>query len=90
MRNALLAILALAGVSVLGSGPADARDYRYCLNENAQPGPGTCYYDTYAQCQASASGRRAYCYVNPIFAFAEQSQPVVKPRKVRRYHRDYY
>lgn len=89
MRNALLAVLAVAGVAVFGSGSAEARDYRYCLNENAQPGPGTCYYNTYAQCQASASGRRAYCYLNPIFAFAEQNRPVPRPRKVYR-ERSYY
>ena len=89
MRNAIFAALALAGVAVFGSGSAEARDYRYCLNENSQPGPGTCYYDTYAQCMASASGRRAYCQLNPIYAFAEQNRPVKKPRKVYREPRYY-
>ncbi len=93
MRKALLAALALAGVAVFGAGSAEARDYRFCLVEGWQAGPGTCYYDTYAQCMASASGRRAYCQVNPVFAFAEQgryAEPgarVVKPRKVRRERR---
>jgi hypothetical protein len=96
MRNALLAALAVAGVAVFGSGSAEARDYRYCLVEGFAAGPGTCYYSTYAQCMASASGRRAYCQVNPVFAFAEQgryAEPgvrVVKPRKVRRHHRHHY
>jgi len=88
MRKALFAALALAGVAVFGTGSAEARDYRYCLQEGNQPGPGTCYYDTYAQCRASASGRRAYCQLNPIFAFAEQGRPV-KPRKVYRERRYY-
>jgi hypothetical protein len=93
MRKALLAAAALA---VFGTGSAEARDYRYCLQEGFQPGPGTCYYDTYAQCMASASGRRAYCQVNPVFAFAEQRRyadpgyRAVKPRKVQRHHRYYY
>ncbi len=97
MRNALIAALALAGAAVLSTGSAEARAYRYCLVEGGfATGPGTCYYDTYAQCMASASGRRAYCQVNPVFAFAEQGRyadpgvRVVKPRKVRRHHRHHY
>lgn len=96
MRNALIAAVALAGAAILGTGAAEARDYRYCLVEGWQAGPGTCYYNTYAQCMASASGRRAYCQVNPVFAFAEQGRyadpgyRAVKPRKVRRHHRHYH
>ena len=57
MRNALIAALALAGAAALGTGSAEARDYLYCLVEGGfGSGPGTCYYNTYAQCQASASG----------------------------------
>lgn len=96
MRKALLATLALAGAAVFSTGSAEAREYRYCLVEGGfASGPGTCYYSTYAQCMASASGRRAYCQVNPVFAFAEQgryAEPgvrVVKPRKVRRERRYY-
>lgn len=89
MRKTLLATAALAGFAVFGTGSAEARDYRYCLLEGNQPGPGTCYYNTYAQCMATASGRRAYCQLNPVFAFAEQNQPVANPRKVRRYQRPY-
>lgn len=89
MRNALLAALAvagtLAGMTVLGTGSAQAAPYRYCLVEGFEAGPGTCYYSNYAQCMASASGRRAYCQLNPFYAFAEQGQPVVKPRKIRRH-----
>ncbi|MES2750675.1 MAG: DUF3551 domain-containing protein [Pseudomonadota bacterium] len=89
MRNALLAVLAVAGVSVLGAEPAAARDYRFCLVEGGfASGPGTCYYNTYAQCMASASGLRAYCQLNPVFAFAEQRREK-RPHKVRRQHRQY-
>ncbi len=90
MRNAVIAALALAGAAFVSTGSAEARDYRYCLVEGGYAtGPGTCYYDTYAQCMASASGRRAYCQVNPVFAFAEQNRPVKKPRKVYRDPRYY-
>lgn len=81
MRNAFLAALAVAGVALSGTGSAEARDYRYCLVESRQAGPGTCYYDTYAQCMATASGLRAYCQVNPAFAFAKER----RPRRVNRY-----
>ncbi len=72
MRNALLAIAAVAAALAFGGGSASARDYRFCLQQGWEPGPGTCYYDTYAQCMASASGRNAYCQENPKFAFARQ------------------
>lgn len=81
MRHALLAVLAVAGVAVFGTGSAEARAYRFCLVEGWQAGPGTCYYDTYAQCMATASGLRAYCQVNPAFAFAKERRP-------RRVYRD--
>ena len=52
--------------------PAAARDYPYCLRGGGYGYTGDCSYTSYAQCQASASGRRAYCDVNPLFAFGEQ------------------
>ena len=75
MRNAILAFAALAGAVALNAGTAQARDYRFCLKEGWEPGPGTCYYNTYAQCMASASGRNAYCDVNPRLAYGQQREP---------------
>jgi hypothetical protein len=93
MRNVIWALMVVAGAYALGSSPAEAKDYRYCLVEGFQPGPGTCYYDTYGQCMASASGRRAYCQLNPIFAFQQQQygygyndQPRPVKKKKHRYH----
>jgi Protein of unknown function (DUF3551) len=51
--------------------PAQARDYKYCLYEHNDTA-GDCSFSTYAQCQASASGRVAYCNINPRYAFAMQ------------------
>lgn len=90
MRNALFAALAVAGVAVFSTGSAEAREYPYCLVEGFAAGPGTCYYTSYAQCMASASGRRAYCQLNPVYAFARQYGPDVRPRKVYRDRRYYY
>lgn len=85
MRKALFAALALSGVALFSVGSAEARPpYRFCMVEG-RFGPGTCYYDTYAQCMASASGIRAYCQLNPYYAFAEEKQQ----RLPRRVYREY-
>jgi hypothetical protein len=74
MRN--LAI-ALAAVSALVTGaaistPASAMDYPYCLQGRETGYPGDCQYQSYQQCQASASGRDAYCGTNPRVAYNQQ------------------
>jgi len=74
MRNAMLALLAVtaAGAATLGgSVPAAARDYPYCLTGGGYGYPGDCAYSSYAQCRASASGRRVDCNLNPRVAFRE-------------------
>jgi len=71
MRKAILAITAftaLASVSTIVS----AQDYPYCLQGRSTGVPGDCSYATYAQCMASASGRNAYCNVNPRAAYGMQ------------------
>jgi Protein of unknown function (DUF3551) len=75
MRNAILALMVVTAagtVTLVASGPAAARDYPYCLRGGGYGYPGECSYTSYAQCQASASGRLAFCDVNPRFAFAQQ------------------
>jgi uncharacterized protein DUF3551 len=75
MRQAMSAMLVLvaAGVATIGgSGPAAAYDYPYCLQGRGVGIPGDCSYQTYAQCMASASGRAAYCNINPRVAFGQQ------------------
>ena len=69
--------LALAAVSALVTGaaistPASAMDYPYCLQGRETGYPGDCSYRNYQQCQASASGRDAFCGVNPRFAYDQQ------------------
>jgi Protein of unknown function (DUF3551) len=66
--------LVTAGVvglfSVATAAPAAAHDYAWCLQGPGVGIPGDCFYQSYAQCQASASGRYAYCNVNPRAAYA--------------------
>jgi hypothetical protein len=85
MRNGILAALALSAVSAaaaVGTSPAAAGDYPYCLQGRTVGIPGECSYSSYAQCMASASGRGLYCNVNPRVAFAQQ-------RRGRPYYRGY-
>ena len=68
MRKFVLTMLALsaAGVVTLAtSAPAAAYDYPWCVQGRGVGIPGDCSYQTYAQCEASASGRGLYCNSNP-------------------------
>jgi hypothetical protein len=75
MRKAMFAIvtvLAAGAASIVGSAPAAAYDYPYCLQGRGVGIPGDCSYQTYEQCQASASGRALTCNINPRVAFGPQ------------------
>jgi hypothetical protein len=82
MRIPALAILTIATVSAVPSAHAQTYDpaYPVCLQVNT--GVNDYYFDcTYtnmAQCQMSASGRSAYCLVNPYYAGRKKA-----PRKPR-------
>lgn len=77
---ALLTVLAAATASFISAAPASAYDYPYCLQGRQTGYPGDCSYPSYASCMASASGRSAYCGVNPYVAFGAQQQARRKPR----------
>ena len=84
MRNVMLAmaaLLAAAAATIAGPTPAAAIDYPWCIQGGGWGIPGDCSYRSYAECMATASGRRVYCNINPRFAFGRQ-------RHGRRY-RDY-
>ncbi|WP_316189138.1 DUF3551 domain-containing protein [Bradyrhizobium sp. SZCCHNS1054] len=63
-----LALLALAPQT------ASAQDYPYCLQGRRWGYPGNCAFQTYEQCQMTASGTEDYCDVNPRAAYARQWQ----------------
>ena len=57
------------------STPAEARDYPFCIKgADYLGGLGDCSFDTYEQCQATASGRVAYCDANPFYGAADRSR----------------
>ncbi len=90
MRKLVLTMLAFgaAGVATLAtSAPVAAYDYPWCAQGRELGIPGECAYETYAQCQASVSGRDLYCGVNPRVAFGQQQAPR-RGRVPRNYYND--
>jgi Protein of unknown function (DUF3551) len=75
MRNPALALL--AGLAIVGSAPAHAVGTRYpfCMQGNDVPGLSDCTYTSFAQCQATASGRFLSCIQNPYYNPARDIDP---------------
>jgi hypothetical protein len=68
MKPITIALWALTAVGALQPVASLARDYPFCMKGgNSDSSYGDCSYDTYQQCQASASGRNAYCDANPFY-----------------------
>jgi hypothetical protein len=69
MRNVALVLLAASGLAMVGGAPAEAVGIRhpFCIQGNDNPGLSNCTFDSYAQCQATASGRFLYCVENPYY-----------------------
>ncbi len=86
MRSTKWAILAFAALGtswIAGSvepAAADPFDYPWCIQGRDEGYPGYCGYQTYHQCQASASSRDAYCGINPRVAFSQQRTLPRSPR----------
>ena len=83
MRKLLGAVVALVGLTLMSSLPAQAFPARhaFCLQGDEYPGWSFCHYDTYAQCWATASGINAACVANPFYGgqsddpYAYQNRP---------------
>jgi hypothetical protein len=69
MRRAWQALAAAGAVSAAAVAmPAAAREFPYCIKGcDFGAGAGDCSFSSLAQCQATASGRDAYCAANPYF-----------------------
>jgi hypothetical protein len=67
MRTFLLALASFGTIFATGLSPVAASD-RYCLQGDDYAGTGDCGFTSHQQCQASASGRMAYCVPNPVLA----------------------
>jgi hypothetical protein len=81
MRRAWLALMAAGAVSAAFVMPAAAREFPYCIKGcDFGAGAGDCSFSSLAQCQATASGRDAYCAANPYFS-AKAEMPTDRSRQ---------
>lgn len=77
--------LAIATIALTVDATTPARAFgthhAFCMTGDEWPGLSNCTFDTYEQCQASASGRALSCISNPYFAgqsddpYAYQNRP---------------
>jgi len=81
MRTLFLALAMSVTALATGVTLAAAGEYRYCLQGDEYAGAGDCGFTSYQQCQASASGRTAYCGVNPHFANVAVPTTPAKPHR---------
>ena len=76
MPRIFQALMLGCAVSAIGTLTAAARDYPFCIKGcDFGSGRGDCSFSSYQQCQASASGRDAYCDANPYFNANAELQP---------------
>jgi Protein of unknown function (DUF3551) len=79
-----LAAVAVAAVGMV-PGAAQAGGYPFCIKGGGYESPlGDCSFYTYAQCLATASGRKAYCDVNPFYSYAETRMTHFRKRHAHR------
>jgi Protein of unknown function (DUF3551) len=81
MRTLFLAFATSATILAAGVTPVAASEYRYCLHGDDYGGAGHCGFTSYQQCQATASGRTAYCEANHYLANAAVLTIPAKPRR---------
>jgi hypothetical protein len=76
MKSVIFSALAASTILMAGgASPAAAHDYPYCLQGKSWGYPGNCQFETFQQCQATASGTDSGCGINPRVAFAAQRAP---------------
>jgi hypothetical protein len=85
MRHLVLALLAGSGLAIAGIAPAAAvgTHYPFCMQGDDAPALSDCSYTSYAQCEATASGRLLYCTANPFFNPSGDPRAYHDRRRVR-------
>jgi hypothetical protein len=68
MRNFLLFLATSATILSTGPSLVAAGEHRYCIQGDEYAGSSDYGFVSYQQCQATASGRMAYCVANPSLA----------------------
>jgi len=76
--------LAFATMLLLTAGaafePAQADPYTWCMIYSGKPGSTECWFTSYQQCRASASGVGGFCMQNPRNPGAYEPARRAKPR----------
>jgi hypothetical protein len=86
MRKVIGALLVCCAASTMGTLPAAARDFPFCIKGcDFGGGRGDCSFSSYQQCQAAASGRDAWCDANPYFSANAEVQPDRGQKSRRRF-----
>jgi hypothetical protein len=76
MRNAFLVLMACCAATTASALPAAAQEFPFCIKGcDFNSGLGDCSFSSYAQCQATASGRDAYCDANPYYNARAELRP---------------
>jgi Protein of unknown function (DUF3551) len=91
MRHLVLALLGASGLAIAGIAPAAAvgTHYPFCMQGDDAPGLSDCSYMSYAQCEATASGRFLTCTANPFFNPGSGPRIYHNRRHVRSVHPAY-
>ena len=80
MPRILATLILFATFAMPTGGAAAAGDYPFCLR-GCDFGTGDCSFYSYRQCQATASGRDAWCDANPAFHQSREPQAVRYSRR---------
>jgi hypothetical protein len=71
----LSTLTAIGIIAASGAAPAAAGEFPFCIKGcDFGGGAGDCSFVSYQQCQATASGRNAYCAANPYFSASAELQ----------------
>ena len=91
MRKIFVALLGTGALALMSTLPAQAVGTRhaFCLQGYEYPALSYCTFDTYEQCQATASGRNLYCVANPFFQ-GQSDDPYAYQNRNRPFPRNYY
>jgi hypothetical protein len=86
MRGTIQALVVGCAALTSGALPAAAQNYPFCIKGcDFGAGRGDCSFSSYQQCQATASGRDAYCDANPYFNTRAELQPNRSRQSPRRF-----
>lgn len=77
MKKLVILMLMVAGTDAAYAQSEAARRYPFCMVGRDFAGVGDCIFESYAQCQQSASGREASCSTNPYYV--ARPEPVASP-----------